>query len=62
RIVDFHEVAGDTDILRLQGNAGDYSFENTGANLTVTHNATGGTITINNFSVERLDPAQLQYF
>ena len=61
-IKDFHEVAGDADLLRLQGSAADYVFANVGGNLQVTYNATGGTITINNFSVAQLDPAQLSYF
>ena len=61
-IKDFHEAAGDTDVLRLQGSAADYAFADVGANLQVTHNATGGVITVNNFSVAQLDAAQTSYF
>ena len=61
-IKDFHEATGDTDVLRLQGSATDYAFANVGANLQVTHNASGGTITINNFTVAQLDAAQVSYF
>ena len=61
-IKDFHEAAGDTDVLRLQGSAANYAFADVGANLQVTHNASGGTITINNFSQAQLDAAQVSYF
>ena len=61
-IKDFHEVAGDTDVLRLQGSAANYAFADIGANLQVTHIASGGTITINNFSQAQLDTAQTSYF
>ena len=61
-IRDFHEATGDTDVLRLQGSAADYAFADVGANLQVTHNASGGTITINNFSQAQLDAAQTSYF
>ena len=61
-IRDFHEATGDTDVLRLQGSAADYAFADVGANLQVTHNASGGTITVNNFSVAQLDAAQTSYF
>ena len=61
-IKDFHEAAGDTDVLRLQGSAANYAFADVGANLQVTHNASGGTITINNFSQAQLDAAQTSYF
>ena len=61
-IKDFHEATGDTDVLRLQGNAANYAFADVGSNLQVTHKATGGTITVNNFSVGQLDPGQTSYF
>ena len=61
-IKDFHEVAGDTDLLRLQGSAADYTFADVGANLQITRNASGGSLTINNFSVVQLDAAQVSYF
>ena len=61
-IRDFHEAAGDTDVLRLQGSAANYAFADVGSNLQVTHNASGGTITINNLSVAQLDAAQVSYF
>ena len=62
-IKDFHEAPGDTDVLRLQGNAGNYVFTDVGSDLRVTHIASGsGTITIENFSVARLDAAQVSYF
>ena len=61
-IRDFHEATGDTDVLRLQGSAADYAFADVGAILQVTHNASGGTITINNFSQAQLDAAQTSYF
>ena len=61
-IKDFHEATGDTDLLRLQGSAADYAFADVGSSLQVTHNATGGTITINNLSLAQLDAAQVSYF
>ena len=61
-VMDFHEAAGDMDILRLQGSAAQYAFADVGSNLQVTHNATGGTITVNNFSVAQLDAGQVSYF
>ncbi|MGE3247570.1 MAG: M10 family metallopeptidase C-terminal domain-containing protein [Beijerinckiaceae bacterium] len=61
-IYDFHEAAGDTDILRLQGSASDYAFANVGGNLEVTHAASGARIVLVGFSTAQLDAAQVQYF
>ena len=54
-IMDFHELAGsDFDHLQLQGSAVNYSFANVGVDLQVTDIATGGMISIRNFTVARM--------
>jgi Ca2+-binding RTX toxin-like protein len=58
----FEEAAGNTDILRLQGTAGDYTFADFSTTVKVTHNATGGEILLGNFTVAQLDAAQVDYF
>jgi Ca2+-binding RTX toxin-like protein len=61
-ITDFHETAGtDFDALVLQGTAAAYSFANQGSDVLVTHNASGGTILVQNFTTAALAD-QVSYF
>jgi Ca2+-binding RTX toxin-like protein len=58
----FEEAVGNTDILRLQGTAGEYTFLNYNSAVRIIHNATGGEILLGNFTVAQLDAAQVDYF
>lgn len=61
-VMDFHEVAAsDFDRLNLQGIASNYSFANVGADVRITDLATGGMISVRNFTVAQLSD-QITYF
>ena len=61
-VIDFHEAAGDKDVLRLQGALGDYNFAaGPAGSVIVTEIASGGSVQLLHFTLGALTD-QLAFF